>query len=148
MLPFLSMPHSSNLPTVFLKKILAVRDRQRITAIPWKSSCNHFDSRLVGSVVRHPLTALCTPGRAVPLLHWANLSHRRSRRHVLRFGEEDPDRTIFRSCGSTLPSSARPRHVPCCYPGYMYMKVRSWTGSLSRQPESSSMIRLGTGSIA
>jgi hypothetical protein len=50
-----------NLLTASLSEILAGFDRDRIATCSGKSSCNRLDSRIMGLIVRHPLTALCTP---------------------------------------------------------------------------------------
>lgn len=50
-----------NLLTASLSEILAGFDRDRIATCSGRSSCNRLDSRIIGSIVRHPLTALRTP---------------------------------------------------------------------------------------
>ncbi|MCC6139229.1 MAG: radical SAM protein [Nitrospira sp.] len=59
--PCLSLPPSGNLLKASLREILAGFDRDAIAACSGQSSCNRLDSRIVGSVVRHPFTALRTP---------------------------------------------------------------------------------------
>jgi len=59
--PCLSFPPSGNLLRGSLNEILAKFDRDKIATCSGKSSCNRLDSRIVGSIVRHPLTALRTP---------------------------------------------------------------------------------------
>lgn len=59
--PCLSLPATGNLLRASLSEILAGFDRSKIAACSGQSSCNRLDSRIVGSVVRHPLTALRTP---------------------------------------------------------------------------------------
>lgn len=59
--PCLFLPSSGNLRMTSLSDILAGFDRDTIAACSGGSSCNRLDSRINGSVVRHPLTALRTP---------------------------------------------------------------------------------------
>ena len=59
--PCLSLPAAGSLLTASLEEILSRFDRDRIRRCSKQSSCNRLDSRIVGSIVRHPLTALRTP---------------------------------------------------------------------------------------
>lgn len=59
--PCLSLPVSGNLLASSLSEVLAGFDRESIASCSRKSSCNRLDSRIIGSVLRHPLTALRTP---------------------------------------------------------------------------------------
>ena len=59
--PCLSLPYSGNLLTASLSEILAGFDRDAIATCSGRSSCNRLDSRIIGSIVRHLLTALRTP---------------------------------------------------------------------------------------
>lgn len=59
--PCLAQPHAGNLLAMRLPEILAKFDRARIEACSAGSSCNMLCSRVVGSLLRHPLTALRTP---------------------------------------------------------------------------------------
>jgi MoaA/NifB/PqqE/SkfB family radical SAM enzyme len=59
--PCLSLPPAGNLLTSSLSDILARFDRAAIAACSARSSCNRLDSRIVGSVLRHPITAWRTP---------------------------------------------------------------------------------------
>lgn len=59
--PCLSLPAAGSLLTASLGEILARFDRGLIRSCSKQSSCNRLDSRIVGSVLRHPLTAVRTP---------------------------------------------------------------------------------------
>lgn len=59
--PCLSLPSSGNLLKTSLSDILAGFDQDAIATCSGRSSCNRLDSRIIGSIVRHPLTALRTP---------------------------------------------------------------------------------------
>lgn len=59
--PCLSLPSFGNLLKASLSDILARFDRDAIATCSGRSSCNRLDSRIIGSIVRHPLTALRTP---------------------------------------------------------------------------------------
>jgi MoaA/NifB/PqqE/SkfB family radical SAM enzyme len=63
--PCLALNHAGNLLTSSLNDILARFDREAITRCSDRSSCNMLCSRVVGSALRHPLSALITP-RSVP----------------------------------------------------------------------------------
>ncbi|MDE3241687.1 MAG: radical SAM protein [Nitrospirota bacterium] len=59
--PCLALAHAGNLLQSSLDDILACFDRLAITNCSNRSSCNMLCSRVVGSVLRHPLSALLTP---------------------------------------------------------------------------------------
>jgi MoaA/NifB/PqqE/SkfB family radical SAM enzyme len=59
--PCLALKHAGNLLTSSLAEILARFDRGAIRACSDRSSCNMLCSRVIGSVLRHPVTALVTP---------------------------------------------------------------------------------------
>lgn len=59
--PCLSLPAAGNLLNDSPGEIFARFDRDGIMRCSNKSSCNRLDSRIVGSVLRHPLTAARTP---------------------------------------------------------------------------------------
>jgi len=59
--PCLALPHAGNLLESSLSEILARLDREAITRCSARSSCNILCSRVVGSVLRHPVAALLTP---------------------------------------------------------------------------------------
>jgi MoaA/NifB/PqqE/SkfB family radical SAM enzyme len=59
--PCLALPEAGNLLESSLSNILARFDRQEIQSCSDRSSCNRLDGRVIGSVLRHPLTALRTP---------------------------------------------------------------------------------------
>lgn len=64
--PCLALAHAGNLLQSSLDDILARFDRQAITNCSNRSSCNMLCSRVVGSVLRHPLSALLTPRSVQP----------------------------------------------------------------------------------
>ncbi|THI84965.1 MAG: radical SAM protein [Nitrospira sp. CG24A] len=59
--PCLAFPSAGNLLESSLGEILARFDRQTIQDCSDRSSCNRLDGRVVGSLLRHPITALRTP---------------------------------------------------------------------------------------
>jgi MoaA/NifB/PqqE/SkfB family radical SAM enzyme len=59
--PCLALKHAGNLLESSLDDILDRLDRKAIKACSDRSSCNMLCSRVVGSVIRHPLSALMTP---------------------------------------------------------------------------------------
>jgi MoaA/NifB/PqqE/SkfB family radical SAM enzyme len=58
--PCLAMPAVGNLRQSTLSDILARLDRQQIQSCSDGSTCNRLDGRIVGSVLRHPITAFRT----------------------------------------------------------------------------------------
>jgi MoaA/NifB/PqqE/SkfB family radical SAM enzyme len=61
--PCLALKHAGNLLHQSLDEILGRFDRGAIAACSDKSSCNMLCSRVIGSVLRHPVSALMTPLR-------------------------------------------------------------------------------------
>jgi MoaA/NifB/PqqE/SkfB family radical SAM enzyme len=59
--PCLALPHAGNLRESSLPDILARLDRHSIAECSNRSSCNMLCSRVVGSLLRHPVSALLTP---------------------------------------------------------------------------------------
>jgi MoaA/NifB/PqqE/SkfB family radical SAM enzyme len=59
--PCLAFPSVGNLLESSLSDIVARFNRQEIQACSDRSSCNRLDGRVVGSLLRHPITALHTP---------------------------------------------------------------------------------------
>jgi MoaA/NifB/PqqE/SkfB family radical SAM enzyme len=59
--PCLSLPEVGNLLQSSLGEILARFDRQKIQRCSDRSSCNRLDGRVIGSLLRHPITAWQTP---------------------------------------------------------------------------------------
>ena len=59
--PCLAFPSVGNLLESSLSDILARFNRQDIEACSDRSSCNRLDGRVIGSLLRHPITALHTP---------------------------------------------------------------------------------------
>lgn len=59
--PCLSLSEVGNLLQSPLREILAQFDRQTIQRCSDRSSCNRLDGRVIGSVLRHPITAWRTP---------------------------------------------------------------------------------------
>ena len=59
--PCLALAHAGNLRESSLGEILVRFDRSAIATCSKRSSCNMLCSRVVGSVLRHPLSALITP---------------------------------------------------------------------------------------
>jgi MoaA/NifB/PqqE/SkfB family radical SAM enzyme len=59
--PCLAFPSVGNLLESSLSDILARFNRQDIQACSDRSSCNRLDGRVIGSLLRHPITALHTP---------------------------------------------------------------------------------------
>jgi hypothetical protein len=49
-----------NLLESSLSEILDRFDREAIKTCSDNSSCNRLDGRIVGTILRHPITALCT----------------------------------------------------------------------------------------
>lgn len=64
--PCLALPHAGNLLEMPLAEILARFDRGRIDACSARSSCNMLCSRVVGSLLRHPISAVRTPLSLAP----------------------------------------------------------------------------------
>ena len=64
--PCLALPAAGNLLEMPLGEILSRFDRSRIEACSARSSCNMLCSRVVGSVLRHPIMALRTPLTVAP----------------------------------------------------------------------------------
>jgi MoaA/NifB/PqqE/SkfB family radical SAM enzyme len=59
--PCLAFPSVGNLLESSLSEIFSRFNRQKIQACSDNSSCNRLDGRVVGSLIRHPITALYTP---------------------------------------------------------------------------------------
>ncbi len=59
--PCLALKHAGNLLESSLDEILARIDRAAVRACSDRSSCNMMCSRVVGSTLRHPLSAMMTP---------------------------------------------------------------------------------------
>ena len=59
--PCLAFPSVGNLLESSLSEILRRFDRKDIRKCSDRSSCNRLDGRVVGTVLRHPITALRTP---------------------------------------------------------------------------------------
>jgi len=59
--PCLAFPSVGNLLESPLSEILSRFNRQKIQACSDQSSCNRLDGRVIGSLLRHPITALRTP---------------------------------------------------------------------------------------
>jgi MoaA/NifB/PqqE/SkfB family radical SAM enzyme len=55
--PCLALPNAGNLLESSLSEILARFNRQEIACCSDRSSCNRLDGRVIGSVLRHPITA-------------------------------------------------------------------------------------------
>ncbi len=55
--PCLALPNAGNLREASLSEILARFNRQEIACCSDRSSCNRLDGRVIGSVLRHPITA-------------------------------------------------------------------------------------------
>ena len=64
--PCLALKQQGNLLTSSLSEILSAFDQQAIQSCSDNSSCNMVCSRVVGSTLRHPLTALLTPSKLTP----------------------------------------------------------------------------------
>lgn len=62
--PCLALRHSGNVLKSSLEDILSQFDRSAIQQCSNQSSCNMLCSRVVGSIIRHPLNALQTPSSA------------------------------------------------------------------------------------
>jgi MoaA/NifB/PqqE/SkfB family radical SAM enzyme len=59
--PCLALPNAGNLLESSLGEILTRFNRQEIQFCSDQSSCNRLDGRVIGSVLRHPITAWRTP---------------------------------------------------------------------------------------
>lgn len=59
--PCLALKHAGNLLQASLDEILDRFDRSAIKSCSDRSSCNMLCSRVIGSVLRHPVSALTTP---------------------------------------------------------------------------------------
>jgi MoaA/NifB/PqqE/SkfB family radical SAM enzyme len=59
--PCLALPEAGNLLKSSLRDILARFNRQQIQSCSDRSSCNRLDGRVIGSVLRNPITAWRTP---------------------------------------------------------------------------------------
>lgn len=59
--PCLALPEAGNLLESSLSEILARFNRQEVQCCSDRSSCNRLDGRVIGSVLRHPITAWRTP---------------------------------------------------------------------------------------
>ncbi len=59
--PCLALKHAGTLRDSSLEEILSRFDRSAIAACSDRSSCNMLCSRVIGSVLRHPVSALMTP---------------------------------------------------------------------------------------
>ena len=66
--PCYALQSAGNLLDTSLKDILARMDRSAIKQCSDKSSCNLLCSRVVGSTLRHPISALLTPTTLAPTL--------------------------------------------------------------------------------
>ena len=64
--PCLALEHAGNLREQSLAGILRQFDRQAVAECSNRSSCNMLCSRVVGSVLRHPLNAAMTPSWIPP----------------------------------------------------------------------------------
>ncbi len=65
--PCLALPFAGNLRESTLDDILDIMDRQAIRRCSDRSSCNMLCSRVVGSNLRHPISALMTPSTVPPI---------------------------------------------------------------------------------
>jgi MoaA/NifB/PqqE/SkfB family radical SAM enzyme len=65
--PCLALPHAGNLLESSLGEILERLDREAITRCSERSSCNMLCSRVVGSILRQPVSAMMTPRSVEPL---------------------------------------------------------------------------------
>jgi MoaA/NifB/PqqE/SkfB family radical SAM enzyme len=65
--PCLALPQAGNLLQSSLGEILERLDREAITRCSELSSCNMLCSRVVGSILRHPISAVMTPMSVQPL---------------------------------------------------------------------------------
>ena len=65
--PCLALKHAGNLLEQSLPQILSRFDTNRIRNCSDQSSCNMLCSRVIGSVLRHPIQAAITPTRLNPL---------------------------------------------------------------------------------
>ena len=59
--PCLAFPPVGNVLQSSLRELLARFDREAIQSCSDRSSCNRLDGRVVGTILRHPVTALRTP---------------------------------------------------------------------------------------
>ena len=66
--PCLALKHAGNLLETSLDDILGRFDRGTIKACSDRSSCNMLCSRVIGSLLRHPVSALMTPMSLKPLV--------------------------------------------------------------------------------
>ena len=64
--PCLALKHSGNLLSNTLENILSRFDHAGIRSCSAQSSCNMLCSRVIGSTLRHPITAALTPSRVTP----------------------------------------------------------------------------------
>ncbi len=64
--PCLALKHVGNLLECSLEEVLARFDRDAIRRCSDRSSCNMLCSRVVGSTLRHPISALLTPTSVQP----------------------------------------------------------------------------------
>ncbi len=65
--PCLALPHRGNLLDASLTEILDNLDHEEIQDCSSRSSCNMLCSRVVGSTLRHPVSAIRTPAKLSPL---------------------------------------------------------------------------------
>ena len=65
--PCLALKHAGNLLEQSLPQILSRFDTNRIRNCSDQSSCNMLCSRVIGSVLRHPIQTAITPTRLNPL---------------------------------------------------------------------------------
>lgn len=65
--PCLALKHKGNLLDTSLPDILSNFDRERIRSCSENSSCNMLCSRVIGSILRHPLKAVQTPQSVIPI---------------------------------------------------------------------------------
>lgn len=65
--PCLALRHAGNLLDTTLPEILSAMDHHAIQECSDGSSCNMLCSRVVGTSLRRPLSALLTPGKVAPL---------------------------------------------------------------------------------
>jgi len=65
--PCLALNHAGNLLHQTLPEILSQFDRKNIRTCSEHSTCNMLCSRVIGSALRHPLTAVLTPNRLKPM---------------------------------------------------------------------------------
>ena len=73
--PCLALPHRGNILESSLSQILDRLDYSEIQECSSRSSCNMLCSRVIGSILRHPLTAWQTPATLAPNKETASYAH-------------------------------------------------------------------------